>query len=149
MVCGGCSWSTRVGSGTGQAVELVEPVQREAQPPSAVAAERRESDLSLGLPERLSRVTLGLRPEGELTAPERAKMDVADRRQQGQEDKEGIREGWAWGERLAEPRAQGGQREIKGAIVAAGLRWLVARHRAEASPWCPQPAQKRLGGHMG
>lgn len=64
-----------------------------------MAAERREPDPSLGLPERLSRVTLGLRPEGELTALERAKMDVADRREQGQENKEGIREGRAWGER--------------------------------------------------
>lgn len=122
-----------MGSGTGQAVELVWPASRKHSHQGLW--EQREGRLTLpgssqeGFPE----VTLGLRPEGELTVLERAKTDVAQsknsRTRRGSE-KLGS------GERgKAEPRAQGGTREMKGAGVALGLRWLVAGCGAEASPW--------------
>lgn len=68
-----------MGSGTGQAVELVWPAQRKHG--HQRLWEQTEGRLTLpgnsqeGFPE----VTLRLRPEGELTVLERAKMDVADR----------------------------------------------------------------------
>ena len=68
-----------MGSGTGQAVELVWPASRKHSHQGLW--EQREGCLTLpgnsqeGFPE----VTLGLRPERELTVLERAKTDVADR----------------------------------------------------------------------
>lgn len=67
-----------MGSGTGQAVELVWPAQRKHSHQGLW--EQREGCLTLpgNSQERFPEVTLGLRPEGELTVLERAKMDVAD-----------------------------------------------------------------------
>ena len=68
-------------------------------------------------------MTLELKLKGKLIAPGKAKMDVADKRKQGRQDKEGIRgAGKDQRRQQAEPGAQQGKREIKRGRSCCGSR---------------------------